>query len=170
MCSVRAPSSHSFPWPPLINVSTPVGIHILMTWMQSSFLHPSPHSMNDFMKINMLIDWKTFKTHNPQQPDSATGDSESLIPASSKSLLILRSSKLPWDNDIGPIGSPPSSFIGKDGMKCKLMNLNVLYSRNALNGLCPLETCRCSSRLQAQLSSTKLYVVHSMLMTCLVHG
>ena len=54
------------------------------------------------------------------------------IPASSR--LVLRSPKLPWVVVVGPIGSPPSFFIGKDGEKRKakssaaLTNLDVLYA------------------------------------------
>jgi hypothetical protein len=56
------------------------------------------------------------------------------IPASSR--LVLRSPKLPWVVVIGPIGSPPSFFIGirKDDKKRKfrssaaLPNLDVLYA------------------------------------------
>jgi hypothetical protein len=54
------------------------------------------------------------------------------IPASSR--LVLRSPKLPWVVAVGPIGSPPSFFIGKDGEKRKtkssaaLTNLDVLYA------------------------------------------
>jgi hypothetical protein len=54
------------------------------------------------------------------------------IPASSR--LVLRSPKLPWVVAVGPIGSPPTFFIGKDGEKRKakssaaLTNLDVLYA------------------------------------------
>jgi len=54
------------------------------------------------------------------------------IPASSR--LVLRSPKLPWVVVVGPIGSPTSFFIGKDGEKRKtkssaaLTNLDVLYA------------------------------------------
>ncbi|KAH9968499.1 hypothetical protein BGW80DRAFT_1461889 [Lactifluus volemus] len=54
------------------------------------------------------------------------------IPASSR--LVLRSPKLPWDVNVGPIGSPPTFFIGKGGEKHKtkssvaLTNLDVLYA------------------------------------------
>jgi hypothetical protein len=54
------------------------------------------------------------------------------IPASSR--LVLRSPKLPWTVAVGPIGSPPSFFIGKSGGQRKatssvaLTNLDVLYA------------------------------------------
>jgi hypothetical protein len=54
------------------------------------------------------------------------------IPASSR--LLLRSPKLPWTVAVGPIGSPTTFFIGKDGEKRKakssaaLTNLDVLYA------------------------------------------
>jgi hypothetical protein len=54
------------------------------------------------------------------------------IPASSR--LVLRSPKLPWDVNVGPIGSPPKFFIGKGGEQRKattsvaLTNLDVLYA------------------------------------------
>ncbi|KAH9041166.1 hypothetical protein EDB84DRAFT_1559678 [Lactarius hengduanensis] len=54
------------------------------------------------------------------------------IPASSR--LVLRSPKLPWTVAVGPIGSPPSFFIGKSGHQRKattsaaLTNLDVLYA------------------------------------------
>jgi hypothetical protein len=54
------------------------------------------------------------------------------IPASSR--LVLRSPKLPWTVAVGPIGSPPTFFIGKSGGQRKvtssvaLTNLDVLYA------------------------------------------
>jgi hypothetical protein len=54
------------------------------------------------------------------------------IPASSR--LVLRSHELPWEVNVGPIGSPPTFFIGKGGEQRKaktsaaLTNLDVLYA------------------------------------------
>jgi hypothetical protein len=56
------------------------------------------------------------------------------LPLPASSGLVLRSPKLPWVVAVGPIGSPPTFFIGKDGEKRKakssaaLTNLDMLYA------------------------------------------
>jgi hypothetical protein len=62
------------------------------------------------------------------------------IPASSR--LVLRSPKLPLVVAVGPIGSPPSFFIGKDGEKRKAKSFAVFTNFD------------------------ELYAVHSTLVTC----
>jgi hypothetical protein len=102
-----------------------------------SFLHPVT-SRSHLLRHSI----HTFHTHNrrshhalsPPAVTLAQPATEPPIPASSR--LVLRSPKLPWVVVIGPIGSPPSFFIGirKDDKKRKfrssaaLPNLDVLYA------------------------------------------
>ena len=90
--------------------------------------------------------------------------------------LIMPSSKLPWVVIVSPIGSPPSFIISKDSEKCKLCcaykpqhslcQEHVKWSPPSGN---MLQYAPDHWMLKTiMVSSAKLYLMHSTLMTCIM--
>ena len=81
------------------------------------------------VQAQTVVDW----TIHAPVPAVMLAEAVMDLPIPANSQLVMRSLKLPWTVAVGPIGSPPSFFIGKSGQRkatssAALTNLDVLYA------------------------------------------